>query len=418
MSRRPLLSLGAFVALPLCAAACGRIDYELGSRDSGAGAHDGGHADAVASDGAHLVDAGKGDTGSTVDAGPPRLFENVRLTTTAERSSGPAIASGGGGFCVTWTEMVAGGFVAFARLYDTGFMPLSAAVRLSATGTSAEVPVPVHNGTGWGVFWLEVDAMSATVVGTELDASGSILTTARALTGATSVGGNVAVTFDGTDYWIGWGDSRYGGAEVIAAKVPIGLTGATEVRVTNAVNVSYFPALASTGSAIGVAWADNRTGDYEIYFALIEAGVVGPEIRVTTTAGISLLPALAFDGTAFGLVWNEGSTGTDEIRFARVAAGSASGERVLSGPAGTLYPSIAWSGDRFAVVWGDDRDGDRRVYGAAVTAGGTTAAIPIADPGAASSAPWITADGASAAVVWEDARHGESEIYAARGRFE
>lgn len=406
----------ALVAVPsVLTAACGRVDYELIEGRADASATDGQLGDA----GALSPEGGTSDAGTAPnDGGVSPLWTNVRLTSTPVRSSGPAIAAGGGTYCVTWTEASASGFDAYARIYDMAFAPLSAEIRLSPAGTSAEVPVPVHDGTGWGVFWLEVAAMTASVVGAEIDAMGSIVTPATALTGATSIGGNVTVAFDGSDYWIAWGDSRYGGAEVIAARVSRGLGSTTEVRVSNATGLSYFPAIAWNGSLLGVAWGDNRSGDYEIYFTTVDAGVLGTEVRVTTTTGISLLPALASGGSGFGLAWNEGSSGTDQIRFAHIASGTVSAETVLSGPASTLYPSIAYAGDRFAVVWGDDRDGARRVYGASATPGGSTSAIPVAEPGAASSAPWIASDGSFAAVVWEDARHGESEIYAARGRFE
>jgi hypothetical protein len=410
---------GRGVVVLLClvvATGCGRIGYEpVGVTVSDAGDPDAAPpADAGPTDGTVGVD---GDTDGGV------LFAaNVRLTDDAFRSAAPSIAVGGGRYMVAWSDDRGGVLDVITRVFDTRFSAVTAELRLTSTSASSEAPVPIWNGSGWGIFWLEIAATSATVWAAEISADGGTVTTApRALTGATSAGGNVSVTFDGASYVIAWADQRFGGANVMLGRAPVGLAGSfVEQRLTTGAGNAYFPSVAWAGSDVGVFFNDDRHGNLEIYFAHATSDLVATgEMRITDTPGISAAPSGAWTGSSYVLTWNEGGVANDEVWFAKIdQTGVTTGSYDMGAPASTLFPTLAYGAGLAMLVWGDDREAARQVYGGAVDVGSPEAPphVRVSDgpPDMPAGFPWVATDADGFAIVWEDTRDGNSEIYGTR----
>lgn len=416
-----VLARATTLAIGLGAAGCGRISYDAllaGPLDAAVDA--GAPEDAALPDATANADgAADGGDASSDGGGVPT---NARLTNDAYRSAAPSIAVGAGRSMVTWSDDRAGALEVVARVFEPGFAPVAGELRLTTTAESSEAAMPVWNGTSWGIFWLEVGTTSATVWAAEVSADGgTVLVTPRALTGATSAGGNVSVAFGDGVYFVAWPDQRFGGASVMLARVPVGLaTAPTEQRLTTGAGRAYFPSVAWTGSELGVFFNDDRAGNLEIYFARAMPDLTPiDETRLTNTEGISAAPVCAWTGTEYAVVWNEQGAVDDDVWFGAVSTtGGAIATFEVATPASTLFPAVAFGGGALMLVWGDDRETARQVYGETTDAStrAESAHVRVSDGPAESAAgfPSVAADGSAFAVVYADTRNGNSEIYGVR----
>lgn len=419
---RGSVALGVALFTVLGASDCGRIRYDALGPVPLDGAIDAGTpTDADLSDGPASEDAATDDGGVPADGGGP-VPANVRLTDDAYRSAAPSIAVGGGRYMVTWSDDRVGELEVIARVFDPSFVAVASEIRLTTTTASSEAAVPIWNGASWGIFWLEIGTTSATVWAAEVSADGTTVVTApRALSGATSAGGNVSVTFGDGVYIVAWADQRFGGASVMLARVPIGLaTAPMEQRLTTGAGRAYFPSVAWSGSEVGVFYNDDRAGNLEIYFSRTTPNLVAMgETRITNTAGISAAPVCVWTGTEYAVVWNDQGSTDDDVWFGAVSTtGAAVATFEVATPASTLFPGVAYGGGALMLVWGDDRGTARQVFGETIDAAARTEStqIRVSDgPGDAPAGfPWVAADGAAFPVVWADTRDGNSEIYGVR----
>lgn len=267
--------------------------------------------------------------------------------------------------------------------------------------------------------------------------------------GRDAIGGKPAISFDGTNFFLVWRDSRNyatNGYDVYGARValdgtvldPNGIPISTYPNYMPESAPEYVPSVAFDGTNYTVVWVENRQPEPNLYYQVFAARVT-PSGTVLDPQGVPItlvppdldggylpirMPSIAFDGTNYLVVWR---TGVNTIRGTRVSQSAQN----LDGAYGFLirssmsyYPYVAFDGTNYMVVWHDSRnDGTTGwdVYGARVSKAG---AVLDPDGFLISNAPQnqehtaIAFDGTNYLVAWYDWRPNNNvdlgSLYAAR----
>lgn len=237
-------------------------------------------------------------------------------------------------------------------------------------------------------------------------------------------------SFDGTNYFVVWEDTRSDescdiyGARVTQSGVVLD-QGA--IPICAAVGDQQGPAVAFNGTNYLVVWQDRRTGSAGIWGARVT-----PSGEVLDSAGFPIAvgaydnwsPAVGSDGTNNLVVWSDCRDVYADIYGARVAPSGVimdTGGFIISNATyGQDQPSLTFDGSNFLVVWLDNRSwGDYNIYGARVTPSGVlldTHGIPISTAPDDQYNPCVAFDGNDYLAVWHDGRNCSwaCDIYGSR----
>jgi hypothetical protein len=191
-----------------------------------------------------------------------------------------------------------------------------------------------------------------------------------------------------------------------------------DVRLTNNLATSEFPALAVSISALHVVWHDNRDGNYEIYYKRsTDAGVSwGTDTRLTNSTGSSQYPSVTVSGQFVHAVWMDVRDGNREIYYKRSSDGGSNwgaDVRLTTNTSISQEPSVSASGTVVHVVWEDYRDGNYEIYYKRSTDGGVNwgADTRLTNSANYSSLSSINVSGTTVHIVWIDERDGNPEVY-------
>jgi hypothetical protein len=205
------------------------------------------------------------------------------------------------------------------------------------------------------VVWSAIDAGQPQVFCTLVDAAGKRLQQ-RMLTRRKGEVSDVAVTFVGDGFVVGWVDERDGDPEVYAAKVNRMLMRVgPEQRVTKVKGAAADLTLLARGDHVIAAWADARNAEPEgwadIYTARLksaDASPLGGEQRVASTRLHSHSPALGALGTSTVLAWIDSTpestlAGDDTgVRIVRLdAEAKAAGNPALLTPSSGVATAVS-----------------------------------------------------------------------------
>ena len=230
-----------------------------------------------------------------------------------------------------------------------------------------------------------------------------------------------AASFDGTNYFIVWEDTRSGessdiyGARVTPSGTVLDLAG---IPICTEVGKQCEPAVAFDGTNYLVIWQDKRSGSYDIWGARVTpSGVVLDSIGIPIATGSydNWFPAVGSDGTNCLVVWSDcrNTYPYADLYGARVAPSGVvldtSGFVISDAMYGQGSASLAFDGSNYLVVWLDGRSwGDYNIYGARVTPSGIlidTNGIPISTAPDDQYSPCAAFDGTNYFVVWHDGRN-------------
>ncbi|WP_146209752.1 hypothetical protein [Vitiosangium sp. GDMCC 1.1324] len=239
-----------------------------------------------------------------------------------------------------------------------------------------------------------------------------------------------AIAHNGTNFLVVWGDYRSNnsydiyGARVSNAGTVLDTTG---IRISNAINSQYAPAVAQDGTNFLVVWQDNRGSSTDIYGARVSGtGTVldTSGIPISTANNEQYNPMATYDGTNFLVVWQDYRSGTNyDIYGARVSGTGtvldASGIPISTAANNQVTPAVASNGTNSLVVWQDTRSGSSAdIYGARVSNTGTVlnaSGILISNAVNAQESPAVAYNGVDFMVAWQDYRSGTNyDIYGAR----
>lgn len=391
-----------------------------------------------------------------VGARPDDPRVNVPLCTAADNQFVPsAVADGGGGVVVAWTDHRSGvDYDVFAQhLLASGDVdpawPVNGSPVCVAAGDQL-FPVGVPDGSGGVVLaWIDRRGTDYDLYAQHVLADGSTdaawPVNGVALTLAVGDQLGPSIVSDGLGGAIvTWYDLRHGlDYDIYAQHVTSG--GVVDpawpvdgLAVCTAPGYQLFPVAVrdGAGGAI-VAWYDPRTGaGYDIYAQhVLPAGVVDPAwpvdgLPVCTAPGDQVAPQITTDGAGGAIVaWADGRSGVDDDVYAQHVQASGAvdpawipgGVVVTAAVGDQLAPAILPDGSGGAIVaWTDARAGNDDVYLQRVRSDGRIADGWPDDGRAACAAagdqrfPLLVTDGAGGAVVaWMDHRGNDDDVYAA-----
>ncbi len=347
----------------------------------------------------------------------------IVVSSAPDNQSTPSVAFDGTNYLVVWKDSRNGNADIYgARINPSGNVLDSNGIPISLATNSQSNPAIAFDGTNYLVVWDDsrIGTTYTDIYGARVSPSGILIdTNGIAISTATLNQSNPVVAFDGTNYMIVWQDNRYDlGWDIYGARV----TPSGTVLEPNGIEISYesgyqwYPAISFDGANYLVVWGDRRSGTREdIYGARITpAGTVldpGGFAISTYAQNGQYFPSVAFCGLNYLVVWDDYRSTTHNIYGARVTpSGSVldpNGRLVSSAARDQLYPAIAFGDTNYFVVWDDYRTNlDFDIYGARVD----TSASCLDPNGILLSstinfqlAPAVSYDGTNYLVVWEDA---------------
>jgi hypothetical protein len=288
-----------------------------------------------------------------------KLDADLRVTTTY--STRPSLAWTGSEFGLSWTDDRDGNDeIYFARISAAG-VKAGPDLRLTSNPHGSNTSSLVWTGSEFGVSWEDSPDGHVGIYFARVSAAGAkIGSDLWVFSGGSSFS---SLAWTGSEFGVSWTDNNDGNYEIYFARISAAGGKLDEaLRVTSDAADSFLPSLAWTGSEFGVGWYDSRDGDPEVYFARVSAAgeKIGSDLRVTGNASASYLFALSWTGSEFGASWEDWRDGNYEIYFARIsAAGAKLGAdlRVTGDASASFMPCLAWTGSEFGVSWNDGRDG-------------------------------------------------------------
>jgi hypothetical protein len=182
-------------------------------------------------------------------------------------------------------------------------------------GCGGRSPSVAFDGANYLVTFNQVTPTgSASIVGTRVSPSGTVLDGPDGFGVLSSVSGAPAVAFDGTNYLVV--TVKYNNAtlhDIYGARVSPAGQVLNEFPIFIAPGGQVFPSVAFDGANYLVIWSDTRSGspvgpDADIFGARVTpAGIVLDPggIPISTARGIQEWPHVIFDGTNFFAVWED-----------------------------------------------------------------------------------------------------------------
>jgi hypothetical protein len=352
--------------------------------------------------------------------------DGIPISTAVDDQECPAVVFDGTNFLVVWQDYRNGDTsdICGARVTPAGVVVDTNGISISTAASSQGYPAVGFDGTNYLVVWTDYRSDTADIYGARVSLAGTVLDPSGiAISTATMHQAGPGLAFDGTNFLVVWQDGRSGGdsSDIYGARVsPAGaVLDPNGIAISTAAYSQKSPAVSFDGANYLVAWGeDDPSGSDDIYGARVTpAGVV------LDSAGIVIAtngdyPALAFDGENFLVTWSTG-----DIHGARVTPAG-----VVLDPNGILIstivnslrsPEVAFDGTNFLVVWVNYRGGSGcDIYCARVSQAGTvldSAGIPTSTGAYDQLYPAVAFDGTNCLVVWEDWRSGLfPDIYGCR----
>ena len=203
-----------------------------------------------------------------VDAAGTVVATDQRITDATGAATRPAMAAGDFEHGVVWQDTRDGNSeIYFARL-DAAGLKIGMETRLSDDPADSLEPAVAFGGQGYGVVWTDRRSGNDDVYLDRLTQGGVEQAPEQAITAEAGSERAPAIAWDGSAYALAWRDERDGDGAIYFARVAAdGTTVLAPMRVSPAAAVVDTPSLAWSGSAWAVSWHDTRNGQDAIYFA-------------------------------------------------------------------------------------------------------------------------------------------------------
>ena len=349
---------------------------------------------------------------------------------TANQSQGwSSVEFDGTNFLVTWNDLRSGQYydIYGARVTETGQVLEPSGIAISIVDEIQSSPAVAFGDTNFFVVWSDSrGGNSWAIYGARVTQDGSVLDPDGIITSTVpNVQYNPAVSFDGLNYFVVWGDYRTGtNRDIYGARVtPTGIVlDPIGIAICTVSTWQGEPAIGFDGTNYLVAWSDLRRNDFDIYGTRVTpAGeVLEPAgIPISIAAQIQLYPEIAYDGTNWLVLWHDWRNHQYDIYGARVASSGMvldpNAIAICISSGNQYHPAVASDGNKSLVVWDDTRGGSSRIYGTRVTQDGSVLepnGILISN--SSSYIPSIAFADSNYLVTWDDYRVGSANIYGTR----
>jgi uncharacterized protein YjdB len=239
--------------------------------------------------------------GTTLDA------SGIAISTAASNQLVPRVASNGTVALVVWQDFRNGNYDVYGALIDsTGAITLNDIPVSVATGAQDD-PVVTWDATSsqFIVVWQDSRSGTFQLMGTRVDAAGSVLDSAGVAI-ATSTAGldSASIASSATNTLAIWRDANHVRGARLTGGTALSVLDATGIALSSTASNQSNPQVGMLGGSYLVVWSDDRAGNQDIY-----GQVVGSDGTL--------------HGTDFGI-----STSTDDEVFPNVMATSGSAARV------------------------------------------------------------------------------------------
>ncbi|MCY1023848.1 cadherin-like domain-containing protein [Pyxidicoccus sp. MSG2] len=356
----------------------------------------------------------------------------LRFTNGTVTPDRPKVASNGTDYLVVWSAPMGGGThqAQATRVSSSDAQPdIAPFVILPDENTQQLAASVASNGTDYLVAWRNNTASLASLRGTRLSGTGTILDPAG-LTLATNTKSLIPesdMASNGTDYLVVWDDERDNGVgDIYGTRVTS--TGTVQdpqgIAIATGEKSHRNPAVASNGTDYLVAWTDRRSdAEGDVFAARVTSSTGAVEdssgIAVSATTGQQALPAVASDGTGYLVSWTDTrSVSFDaELHAARVSPiGTVldpEGLRLSSYSSKYDAPALTFNGLDYFIAW----SGGSSLRGMRVTLAGEGSdapGIPLVTSASRQRTPAVASNGTQYLVVWYDNRDNGENIIAVR----
>jgi hypothetical protein len=353
----------------------------------------------------------------------------------ADEQQFPDVAFDGTNHLVVWGDYRSGGYrpdIFAARVDTSGTVLDSVGILICAAQDIQNKPAVAFDGTHYLVVWedrrngsdYDIYAARVDTAGVVLDPGGIAIST------ATDDQESPAIAFDGSRYFVVWQDQRSGaqrdiyGARVDTSAAVIDAAGVAICTVTGS---RAFPAVVFNGTDYFVVWGDGRGATGDVYGTRVDTSATvldGDGIAISTASNNQHTPSVSFDGTYHLVAWEDfrsGSPTNADIYAARVDAAG-----VVRDPAGIVIDlvgndnsavDVAFDGTNYLVTWHDRFSSLSNIEGARIDTSGTlleTTPIDICSATGTQIYPAVAFGGLNHLVVWSDLRGEDADIYGGR----
>jgi hypothetical protein len=354
------------------------------------------------------------------------------ISTAASSQTAPAVASDGTDYLVAWTDRRADtGDIYVCRVTSDGSVLDPEGIPVSvASGLQGE-PAVAFDGTNYLVVWTDMREGDADIYGARVTRDGVLVdTSGLTIVDDDSTGqAGPAVTHDGSNFLLVWGETRSGGAfDIYGARVNSegAMLDSTGFPISLAQSWQGSPAIAFGIDEALVVWEDMRGGPAtDIYGSRItSAGEVldSAGIAIATSSWYEFDTKITFDGTQYLVVW------TNAVAHGNVLGGRVATDGTVIDTLGFFIsqggeyagnPAVAFDGVHSVVAWNDVRAGmaDHSISAARVDGNGfvlDSQGIPVSNAASSQKLPDAAFGAADFLVVWGETRVGISDIYGVR----
>ncbi len=289
----------------------------------------------------HVASTGTGYCAvwSQFDGTDTRIYANFfggsgwGTETTVDSGGGYAydakVASNATGYCVTWTRQEGAFYNIYASIYTTG--PWGTETLLESAAGNADYPQIASDGAGYCVTWEQDDGVHDSIYANVYEGSpvpswgGATLIES----GGTYDAHNPKIASDGTGYGVVWlqydalsGNRVYGNEYDNTIAIP---AWGGDGTIDSDIGACSYPDVASNGSGYGVTWRlyDSGSSTYNIRVNIYDSGTDswGTETLLETGSGEAIYPHIAPDGTGYGVVWIQ-DDGSRNTVYANLNSGS------------------------------------------------------------------------------------------------
>ncbi|MEO0254766.1 MAG: hypothetical protein ABIN20_05040, partial [candidate division WOR-3 bacterium] len=309
----------------------------------------------------------------------------IAISTATNDQEHPSVAFDGTNYFVVWEDSRSGSTsdIYGARVSPDGTVIDQNGIAISTAPNNQEYPSVAFNGINYLIVWEDYRSGSSDIYGARVSQDGTVLDpNGIAISTATGYQFSPSVAFDGTNYFVVWHDLRSGStSDIYGARVSQGGTVIDQngIAISTAPSGQGYPSVAFDGTNYFVVWGDLRSGSTsDIYGARVspDGTVIDQEgIAISTATSWQESPSVAFDGTNYFVVWEDLRSGpSSDIYGARVTQNGTvldlDGILISITTHSQYVPSVSFDGTNYFVVWMDNRNNSYDIYGARVSPGG------------------------------------------------